>query len=120
MRLNYTYPLFLEWILYQNGKMLGLVVWLICLQHNIKAGDHITFQIDAIIPEISLANPPCPTGHDTTLVICPYQSYTNNFLVTVDLPSNGIWEPPLHSPFQGEYNSCFDSASAYIFTTSFP
>lgn len=64
--------------------------------------------------------PPCPEGKDTTLVICPYQSYTNNFLASLDLPSNGIWEPPLHSPFQGEYNSCFDSASAYIFTTSVP
>jgi hypothetical protein len=66
------------------------------------------------------SEPPCPSGHDTTLVICPYQSFTNNFLVSVGLPSNGIWEPPLHSPFQEEYNSCFDSASAYIFTTSVP
>jgi hypothetical protein len=69
---------------------------------------------------INTNEPPCPTGHDTTLVICPYQSFTNTFLAYVDLPSNGIWEPPLHSPFQGEYNSCFDSASAYIFTTAVP
>ncbi|HEY3385483.1 MAG TPA: T9SS type A sorting domain-containing protein [Saprospiraceae bacterium] len=68
-----------------------------------------------------LTKPPCPTGKDTTLVICPFKGYAPDLLLLNNLPLNGVWEPALQQPAgQGYYNSCVDSSSVYIYTTSVP
>jgi len=65
------------------------------------------------------SEPPCPTGKDTTLVMCPFKGYASDLLQLKGLPLNGVWEPSLQ-PWEGYYNSCVDSSSVYIYTNSVP
>ena len=121
MKLYADYPLIAELTHHQIGKIIYLPLLMIYLCQDIYAGHHPPFPKDTFLPDKTYLNPPCPTGHDTTILICPFKGYTPGLLNQLQLPLNGTWEPSLQEPaYQGYYNSCVDSASIYIYSVTAP